>query len=1047
MPLLRIDVAGQRFQTELPAAVVRIGRDVECDLRIEDPAVGAVHASIEPLADGGHLLKDLNTGRPTRVNGLGVKRVVLNPGDVIEIGPARLTYLDGSVPASVPAPVPAARAAPRAAERAPAAPGPVRPAPPAAAPLPAYVPARAAPVPVAQVPGAPAPAAAPPSPAAPAARAARAPAPSSSGKKLGGALVALALFAGLAVLAAQFLGRGGDSTERLSRLKSDLDHAKVLAWEEGDLPAALSLLDRLAHAEVEGIRVEAKREREAWDRRIAAGDRDFRSLVTRAHRLDGPAARAAVESLAVKHGPGIAKRHGKVLDEIASARAAWVASGAGKTSDAADAAVAEGRFAVAIAAWDEFERGAPAVDDTRRAIEAGRAAVAEAAERAFSALREEAAARAKRDGPAAAATMLRDRLDDFAGTAHRAALVAEAVGYDRAAGGTSPEAPGEATARAPTGRDPEPTTPERAPAPAPPPPPEIEAWKEASARVEAARIARKIPEALAAAEEAVRAAGRSHHGVAAANEVYDLSLARDGMVVLGDAIREHPGRFAEIELAPKFVASLVDADLEHVTIAVRGGQAKHRWSAIEPARLAKIMEAAQVPPKKSVPLAQWLASLGARDAAERLLARHVEAGGDRDVAFERVARWRGETVPRGGYVLFEGRFVTEPERERLLLAAKIAAAAAKVGSKDAAVRRAAYDELGALGAPAKPAFARALLQRRTAAVEEMAGLKVWTSGRTRARLQQELEKRRAAAIALIENEQAYPYPSATHAGQEEVDRLVGLVRQVWSQPFDLVAAWDEKIAEALGLVTEVDEVLAKVEEGYAPDLEALRARVNRAIDVPGIAPDEYSRKVLAFNERVKTTAGREERDNVRAVNEYRMMMGRHALKIEERLVRAARGHSIEMREKGYFAHESPTPERSSPGKRTARQGYSAGVGENIARGTLTGRDAFDAWFHSSGHHRNMLSRGWTEMGAGRSGGSWWTQNFGAMTGKNLGEPSPLGEPEKDVAPEPDDFEAPAAPGGPDVPDEAPPTAPPVPDPPPDAPPPDGPGPGPAPGMR
>ena len=96
-----------------------------------------------------------------------------------------------------------------------------------------------------------------------------------------------------------------------------------------------------------------------------------------------------------------------------------------------------------------------------------------------------------------------------------------------------------------------------------------------------------------------------------------------------------------------------------------------------------------------------------------------------------------------------------------------------------------------------------------------------------------------------------------------------------------------------------------------------------------------------------------------------------------------------MRLKDYFAHESPTPGLESPGKRCAREGYGGGTGENIAWGVTSGRAAFDGWFHSSGHHRNMVNKGWTEMGCGRSGPGHWTQNFGAMTGHGTKEPEPL----------------------------------------------------------
>ena len=89
-------------------------------------------------------------------------------------------------------------------------------------------------------------------------------------------------------------------------------------------------------------------------------------------------------------------------------------------------------------------------------------------------------------------------------------------------------------------------------------------------------------------------------------------------------------------------------------------------------------------------------------------------------------------------------------------------------------------------------------------------------------------------------------------------------------------------------------------------------------------------------------------------------------------------------------------------------------------GTWTGYDAFRAWFGSSGHHRNMLGR-WSEMGAGRSNGSWWTQLFGAASGKSTKLPDELPEPAEAFAPEPeDDTGRPVGPPGGRVPDEPPP---------------------------
>ena len=55
--------------------------------------------------------------------------------------------------------------------------------------------------------------------------------------------------------------------------------------------------------------------------------------------------------------------------------------------------------------------------------------------------------------------------------------------------------------------------------------------------------------------------------------------------------------------------------------------------------------------------------------------------------------------------------------------------------------------------------------------------------------------------------------------------------------------------------------------------------------------------------------------------------------------------------------------------------------------------AFWQWFGSSGHHRNMLMPGHTEMGCGAARHHWWTQLFGRLTGKSLNPPQ--------VPPDPD----------------------------------------------
>jgi uncharacterized protein YkwD len=110
-----------------------------------------------------------------------------------------------------------------------------------------------------------------------------------------------------------------------------------------------------------------------------------------------------------------------------------------------------------------------------------------------------------------------------------------------------------------------------------------------------------------------------------------------------------------------------------------------------------------------------------------------------------------------------------------------------------------------------------------------------------------------------------------------------------------------------------------------------------------------------------------------------------AVRIDDRLVKSARLHSLDMQKRGYFDHFSlPNPAtgepRKSPFDRMRDAGYEGqGASENIAQAGSF-RDAHLSWCHSSGHHRNILSS-WTDMGTGAAGGSHWTQNFGTGGGK------------------------------------------------------------------
>lgn len=110
---------------------------------------------------------------------------------------------------------------------------------------------------------------------------------------------------------------------------------------------------------------------------------------------------------------------------------------------------------------------------------------------------------------------------------------------------------------------------------------------------------------------------------------------------------------------------------------------------------------------------------------------------------------------------------------------------------------------------------------------------------------------------------------------------------------------------------------------------------------------------------------------LKRVNIERRQRKLNALLPDIALRSAARQHSLEMLDSGYFAHESPVAAWRHPGDRV----YYAGltdfvVGENIAVNSVRGNartvaEAFvEQWMNSPGHRENILRPNFTHLGVG-----------------------------------------------------------------------------------
>lgn len=102
------------------------------------------------------------------------------------------------------------------------------------------------------------------------------------------------------------------------------------------------------------------------------------------------------------------------------------------------------------------------------------------------------------------------------------------------------------------------------------------------------------------------------------------------------------------------------------------------------------------------------------------------------------------------------------------------------------------------------------------------------------------------------------------------------------------------------------------------------------------------------------------------------------LVLEPALTCAARVHSMDMAERGYFSHN--TPEGVSPWDRMEQATYMVNGprGENIATGSNSADGVMSLWMSSDGHCSNIMNPAFTEIGIGYYDGNLWTQTFGAQ---------------------------------------------------------------------
>ncbi|MFX3623053.1 MAG: CAP domain-containing protein [Ectobacillus sp.] len=114
---------------------------------------------------------------------------------------------------------------------------------------------------------------------------------------------------------------------------------------------------------------------------------------------------------------------------------------------------------------------------------------------------------------------------------------------------------------------------------------------------------------------------------------------------------------------------------------------------------------------------------------------------------------------------------------------------------------------------------------------------------------------------------------------------------------------------------------------------------------------------------------------VRLTNEQRRRNGLSDLTVDITLANVAQTKAVDMANKGYFSHTSPTYGSPFTMMKSFGVTYTA-AGENIAKGQRSAQQVVDDWMNSPGHRANILNANYTHIGVGHTTNqNCWVQMF------------------------------------------------------------------------
>lgn len=205
---------------------------------------------------------------------------------------------------------------------------------------------------------------------------------------------------------------------------------------------------------------------------------------------------------------------------------------------------------------------------------------------------------------------------------------------------------------------------------------------------------------------------------------------------------------------------------------------------------------------------------------------------------------------------------------------------------------------------------------------------------------------------------------------------------VWQAPGGVVPGVSPETAAA-GAGIGADRIRGRKSFAYARDGLSVTLFLDRQDGgrVEGLLVEKRTAGAVSVRSDRDALAAAYERQIFDMTNAFRAKNGLPALEWNDPAAEAARAHSADMAERGYFDHV--TPDGRSPGDRLKAAGLDgyAAYAENIAAGQDSAFTAFNGWINSPGHRANILGEGLETLGVGvvydadSDYGWYYTQNF------------------------------------------------------------------------